>query len=47
MKRNRAKDRENIAMLEAAGWKVLSVWQCELKDTKTLKSKLYDFFERN
>lgn len=47
MKRNRARDRKNIALLEAAGWKALTVWQCELKDLKALSSKLYDFIEQN
>lgn len=42
---NRARDRANIALLEAKGWKVLTVWQCELKDIETLANKLYDFIE--
>jgi DNA mismatch endonuclease (patch repair protein) len=46
-KMNRARDRTNIALLEKSGWKVLTVWQCELKDPKALTSKLYDFIERN
>lgn len=46
-KANRARDRENIARLEADGWKVLTVWQCELKDTVALLGKLHDFIEQN
>lgn len=42
---NRARDRRNIAQLEAGGWTVLSVWQCELKTIEALASKLYDFLE--
>lgn len=46
-KTNRARDRANIALLEASGWKVLTVWQCELKDRKALLSKLYEFIEHS
>ena len=42
---NLARDRNNIAELEAEGWKVLVVWQCELKNPEFLGSKLYDFIE--
>jgi DNA mismatch endonuclease (patch repair protein) len=44
---NRARDRTNIAKLEKNGWKVLVVWQCELKDPNILSKKLYDFIEHN
>lgn len=47
MKRNRARDRTNVALLEAEGWQALTVWQCELKDTEALTSNLYDFIEHN
>lgn len=42
---NRARDRRNIAQLEASGWTVLTVWQCELKIIEALANKLYDFLE--
>ncbi len=45
VKRNRARDREIIAKLEADGWRVLTVWQCELKDLETLTEKIYAFLE--
>lgn len=28
---NRARDRRNISMLEDVGWRVLRVWECEVK----------------
>ena len=31
LERNRLRDLENIALLEADGWQVLIVWECELK----------------
>lgn len=29
---NRERDRRKIAELEAAGWKTITVWECQLKD---------------
>jgi DNA mismatch endonuclease (patch repair protein) len=46
-KANRVRDRKEIAELEGSGWKVLTVWQCELKDQNTLEKKLHDFLEHN
>ena len=34
--RNAARDRRNEAALNAAGWKVLVVWECELRDSARL-----------
>ena len=45
IKNNRARDRRNIAQLEASGWTVLTVWQCDLKIIEALANKLYDFLE--
>lgn len=41
--RNIMRDRENISALEAAGWKVFVVWQCELKDFESLAKKITYF----
>lgn len=43
--RNRKRDKENIASLEAAGWRVLTIWQCELKNTEELSSRLINFLQ--
>ncbi|MFI8611183.1 very short patch repair endonuclease [Pseudomonas sp. NPDC077649] len=43
--RNRERDRENIASLEADGWQVLTVWQCELKDIEKLANRLNEFIQ--
>lgn len=45
IEKNQTRDRENIALLEASGWRVLTVWQCELKNVERLASELYDFIE--
>ena len=38
--RNRARDIEHHAALEAKGWRVLTLWECELKDAAALEAKL-------
>ncbi len=39
------RDREKIAQLEALGWSVLVVWQCEIKDTDALTKRLRTFVD--
>lgn len=41
--RNVERDAKNIALLETAGWKVLTIWECETKETERLKEKLKAF----
>ena len=43
--RNRERDRLNLAKLKGAGWRVLIVWQCELRNREVLKKRLYEFIE--
>ena len=31
---NRKRDRKNVSALRRAGWRVLVIWQCELKSSK-------------
>jgi DNA mismatch endonuclease (patch repair protein) len=42
---NRARDVGNLERLEAAGWRVLLVWECQLKDREQLGNKLRRFVE--
>jgi DNA mismatch endonuclease (patch repair protein) len=42
---NRERDVANIERLEAAGWRVLLVWECQLKDREQLGNKLRRFVE--
>lgn len=37
------RDKQNKKDLESLGWKVLVVWECELKDLSALKKKLIAF----
>lgn len=41
--RNQQRDAENIAALQAMGWKVLVVWECEIKDKALLSKKFQRF----
>ncbi|MBC7167095.1 DNA mismatch endonuclease Vsr [Phenylobacterium sp.] len=38
--RNRARDAAAREALEAAGWRVETVWECEMKDEAALKARL-------
>jgi DNA mismatch endonuclease (patch repair protein) len=41
--RNRQRDGENRAALEAAGWQVLVIWECETKAAEQLARRLGEF----
>ena len=38
--RNRARDASTRAELEALGWRVETIWECELKDAAALEGRL-------
>src|ERR1700742_851562 len=38
--RNRTRDAEHHAALEAKGWRALTLWECELKDNDALEKTL-------
>jgi len=41
--RNRQRDAEKEAALRKAGWDVLTLWQCEVKDLEALRPRLLVF----
>jgi DNA mismatch endonuclease (patch repair protein) len=41
--RNRARDEKTLAMLDREGWKILVLWECELKDETALRERLCAF----
>jgi DNA mismatch endonuclease (patch repair protein) len=41
--RNRARDTASRATLQAAGWRVETVWECELKDAPALRQRAADW----
>ena len=40
--RNTARDKRNIRRLRIAGWRVLVVWECEVKNSERLRRRLPD-----
>ena len=40
IERNRLRDSVNLAALEAGGWRVETVWECELKDAAALEARV-------
>src|SRR5262249_8448030 len=42
---NAARDRLNVAKLRRAGWRVLTVWECQMKDQTALSAKLQRFLK--
>ncbi len=43
IRKNKERDYKNLADLATFGWKVLIVWECELKASDLLVQKLNDF----
>jgi len=42
---NKTRDQRNVQQLRDAGWDVLTVWECQLRDTATLQTTLVTFLE--
>lgn len=36
-------DERNIALLEESGWKVVTVWECQITDIEAVAGRLVDF----
>jgi len=45
LERNRARDIKNRAALEAEGWRVFVIWECEIAAMPNLKKRLVRFLE--
>jgi DNA mismatch endonuclease, patch repair protein len=41
--RNAKRDAENLANLDASGWRTLVIWECETKDAAALRRRLRAF----
>lgn len=42
---NRARDLRQIAELQALGWSVLEIWECQLQNTSSLGNKIRTFLD--
>lgn len=43
--RNRERDLEQVATLEKMGWRVLTIWECQLKEVSELKENIHRFLK--
>ena len=43
LEKNQRRDKENENKLRALGWRILVVWECEVKNTRKLSSRLARF----
>ena len=44
--RTRVRERRNTLLLEAKGWQVLTIWECELRNVPGVVDRLLGFLER-
>ena len=45
LKRNKERDMQNTKILEADGWKILVIWECETKDINSIVAKIRSFLD--
>jgi DNA mismatch endonuclease, patch repair protein len=45
LKRNRARDLQNVEILKADGWRVLVIWECKTRDERKLSLQLRRFLD--
>lgn len=43
LERNRVRDKRNFKLLKKTGWKILVVWDCQLRKRKALETRLRSF----
>lgn len=43
LQRNKERDKKNIAALAAEGWESLVIWECQVKDTVAISSRVRHF----
>jgi DNA mismatch endonuclease (patch repair protein) len=43
LERNQRRDAENMKGLKALGWKVLTIWECQVRDQRRLERQLRRF----
>ncbi len=45
--KNVARDKANLEIYQNGGWRILTVWECEIKNQPALREKLKTFLENN
>jgi DNA mismatch endonuclease (patch repair protein) len=43
LERNMSRDRLNVRRLRQAGWSVMTIWECQLRDAERIRAKLLRF----
>ena len=43
LRRNKMRDRKNLEALNHQGWEALVIWQCELKDSRSISLRIKRF----
>ena len=44
LQRNRSRDAENAKRLRVLGWRILTVWECELREPSQVRKRLAKAF---
>jgi len=45
IERNMQRDQQNLSILLIDGWRVLVIWECELRDTTQLQARIKEFLD--
>ena len=45
IERNKQRDEVNISALQASGWRVLVIWECELMELELLRQRILKFLD--
>jgi DNA mismatch endonuclease (patch repair protein) len=45
--KNKARDCANKEQLEKSDWKILIIWECEIKNKTVLSERIYHFFQQS
>lgn len=45
--KNRERDSRVAKMLEVSGWKILTIWECEIRSMDLLREKLWNYLSTN
>jgi DNA mismatch endonuclease (patch repair protein) len=47
IRRNISRDAANIEAIEASGWRVLIIWECQIRERENLAKRLSKFLDRS
>ncbi|UVH59381.1 very short patch repair endonuclease [Variovorax paradoxus] len=42
---NKARDVKTLEILESMGWNVMTIWECQIRDTKELERRIREFLD--